>query len=92
MGLLLSSARRGVSAATLTIVVVGGTYMFVSKIPEQCNQALEPKKVHTIGVGVVVATVRVGVVVRVLVAGRGTVVAAAVVVALRVKLLAKFMW
>ena len=39
-------------------------------------------RVHTVGVGVVVATVRVGVVVRVLVAGGGTVVAAAVVVAL----------
>ena len=42
----------------------------------------EPLEAHTVGVGVVVATVRVGVVVRVLVAGRGTVVAAAVVVAL----------
>ena len=42
----------------------------------------EPRKALTVGVGVVVATVRVGVVVRVLVAGRGTVVAAAVVVAL----------
>jgi hypothetical protein len=41
--------------------------------------------VHTIGVGVVVATVRVGIVVRVLVAGGGTVVAAAVVVTLRLE-------
>lgn len=40
----------------------------------------EPWKVLTVSVGVVVATVRVGVVVRVLVAGRGTVVATAVVV------------
>ena len=48
------------------------------------RKLFEPQETHTVGVGVVVATIRVGVVVRVLVAGRGTVVATAVVVALRV--------
>jgi hypothetical protein len=55
----------------------------VSKPRERVMWSLEPRKAPTVGVGVVVATVRVGVVVRVLVAGRGTVVAAAVVVTLR---------
>ena len=47
-------------------------------------RSFEPWKVLTVWVGVVVATVRVGVVVRVLVAGRGTVVATAVVVTLQI--------
>ena len=59
--------------------------MSVSEPFERHMQALGPREAHTVGVGVVVATVRVGVVVRVLVAGRGTVVTAAVVVALRME-------
>ena len=82
---LLSSARRGVGAATLTIIVVGGAYDKGQKPPQRRMKLFEPRKVRTVGVGVVVAAVRVGVVVRILVAGRRTVVAAAVVVALQTK-------
>jgi hypothetical protein len=65
----------------LAIVVVGGTFL-LSAGASSCNQALHPRRVHTVGVGVVVTPVGVGVVVRVLVAGRGAIIAAAVVVAL----------
>jgi hypothetical protein len=79
--LFLSSVGWGVGAATLTIVVIGGTFLSSASALNQ-NQALRPRREPTVRVGVVVAPVGVGVVVRVLVAGGGAIVAAAVVVAL----------
>lgn len=73
-------AGRSVGAATFTIVVVGRALQMSTIL--HLSHELISLEAHTVRVGIVVAAIGVGVVVGVLVAGRGAIVTAAVVVAL----------